>query len=333
MKKKLFKLITVIFLFTFSCFSITDTVAASKYQSLVQKSKAIYKKNNYQYQPYLQNYKPFGDYLNFSQKKFQLSRMKMDKNNIPMVKYYDSYEYNPVTIAQIALSEHGKYLKTKKQAHLNRFLQLADGLIRLQSSDGALRYNFRYTITHLRKTYQPGWVSSMAQGQALSVYARAYQLTKNVKYLNAGKSAFKFLMKPKSQGGIRTNLRNLGPSYKKYTFFEEYVTTPDNYTLNGYMFTLLGIYDWFNIRLNKDYGQKEANKMFKMGIESLLVVLPKYDLGGFTSYDLSHITYKQKPHVVPLYHSVHIYQLYALYTITKDKRILNYYKKWSSYVS
>lgn len=291
-----------------------------------------YKKNGYKYEPYLATYKPFGDYFNASKRNFQTERLTKDKNGIVMVKYGDQYQYNPVTIAQFALTSYGKYIKTSNVTDKNEFLKYADALIGLQGKDGALRYNFEYRKPYLHTKYKKGWVSAMAQGQALSVYARAYHITGNTKYLNAGKMAFKFLNTPKSKGGTLTTLADISKNYKDYIFYEEYISTPNNYTLNGYMFTLIGLYDWSQVKTKADYGQKEADKMFKKGIASLVILLPKYDIGGFTSYDLSGITMKQRPHVLEAYHAVHIYQLYGLYTITGNPILLNYHKLWASYV-
>jgi heparosan-N-sulfate-glucuronate 5-epimerase len=317
-----------------SIFTFTEQSegSSSKYSSIVNQAKKTYKAKGYDYTKYIQNYHPQGDYLKFSQKIYQMERIKFDEQGVPMVFYYNKYEYNPVTTAQMALTEYGKYVTTKSEESYRKFIQLADTLVTAQGTDGALRYNFAYEAKHLRTKYSPGWVSAMAQGQALSVYSRAYYLTKDEKYLNAGKAAFKFLMIPKSRGGVLTNLQTLGKQYKPYFFFEEYVTKIDNYTLNGFMFTLLGIYDWSKISTVNDYGQKEAGRMFKEGLKSLLVVLPMYDIGGFTAYDLSHITMKQQPHVVAGYHSIHIYQLHALYTITKEQKLRYYAQKWASYV-
>ncbi|MFC7373078.1 D-glucuronyl C5-epimerase family protein [Fictibacillus iocasae] len=82
-----------------------------------------------------------------------------------------------------------------------------------------------------------------------------------------------------------------------------------------------------------DYGQKTAQYYLQQkGLVALKKILPKYDIGGFTSYDLSHLTMKQQPHVVPMYHAIHIFQMHALYTISNDKTYLTYYRRWAGYV-
>src|SRR5690606_23362682 len=102
-----------------------------------------------------------------------------------------------------------------------------------------------------------------------------------------------------------------------YIFFLEYQTEPDVYTLNGFMFTLLGLYDWTTLT-----NSKLARSLFEEGIRTLEKILPYYDLGTITSYDLSYITHVRpdfvvpiEPHVVPRYHAVHISQLQALNSV------------------
>jgi D-glucuronyl C5-epimerase C-terminus len=81
------------------------------------------------------------------------------------------------------------------------------------------------------------------------------------------------------------------------------------------MYALLGVYDWSKLVTDTDVGQKEAARMFGLGMKTLVEVLPKYDVGRFSSYDLSGKTMKQKNHIVHMYHGVHLYQLYALHSI------------------
>src|SRR5690606_31275466 len=130
---------------------------------------------------------------------------------------------------------------------------------------------------------------------SLSVFSRAYLITNEQKYLQAGNKALKFLNVPKESGGPRTTLADLHPSLKGRLFYMEYPTDPTVYTLNGFMFTLIGLYDWW-----KTTGNSDARFQFYDGMETLLKILPYYDLGTFTSYDLSYITQNRPPWLVPL---------------------------------
>ncbi|MDU6878641.1 MAG: cell wall-binding repeat-containing protein [Clostridium botulinum] len=68
-------------------------------------------------------------------------------------------------------------------------------------------------------------------------------------------------------------------------------------------------------------------------MKSLKQILKYYDIGGFTCYDLGYITKnREKPHIAVNYHGVHIYLLNALYSITNDRVLYDYYKLWKAYV-
>jgi len=265
-------------------------------------------------------YDSFGPYLNYHLTKDYSARPKVRfVGGLPEVRYGDAYYRNPVTMSQFALMQHGA-------GEHEQFLATADALLEMQDLDGAFRYQFPWTYYLSGETYAPGWVSGMAQGQALSVFARAYHLTGDKRYLTAGNLAFDFMLIPTTDGGVMTTLADLDQSLSGYIWFEEYVSSPANYTLNGYMFALLGLYDW-------SHYNPVAGDYFGKGIESLVNMLPYYDIGGMTCYDLGHITFGDKdPHVNTKYHGVHIKLLHALHSITGNRWLQHFEHLWQSYI-
>jgi hypothetical protein len=338
-------IIGVITLFTVWCISSHISVFKTQevwpdfslkpnYENLVEQSILKYNQQGQDYKGYLSAYKPFGDYLNYgTQANIRKRRndVKFDADGLPLIKYKQDYYYNPVAIAQYALSMHGKYLRGENT--LEVFNAAVIRLLAMQDKVGAFRYPFAFRYYLTGEVYQPGWVSGMAQGQALSVLARAYHLTKDRRYLKAGNAALQFLLTPVENGGVMSTLEYLHPSLKDYITFEEYIAKPSSYTLNGFMFTLLGLYDWWQINPKEIVGShKVAKQYFYRGIDTLKHTLPYYDLGGFTAYDLGHIIYNRKPRIGINYHNVHIYLLHALNSITGDLWF-NYFKRiWISYV-
>ncbi|PRR77170.1 N-acetylmuramoyl-L-alanine amidase LytC precursor [Clostridium liquoris] len=335
--KKYNKILILIILFQFIFVSTVEVKAAytsnGEYEYLVQDAIDRFPNEARDYNLFLADYDSFGDYLNYGTNKdlfFNSSNIIFDNEGLPKVLYGDNYYYNPVTLAQYGLSLYGEFLKGKNTK--DELIKAADTLISLQGSNGAFLYNFPWKYYLNDKPYKPGWVSGMAQGQGLSLLSRVYKLTGDVKYIEAGKKALKFLITPVSKGGVMENLSYLDSSLKDYIIFEEYISETPAYTLNGFMFTLLGLYDWSNIDID-DSSKYISKNYFNKGIETLKVILPYYDLGGFTAYDLSYIVNKdEKPHIGVNYHGVHIYLLRALYSITGDKSLYNYYRLWKSYV-
>lgn len=277
------------------------------------------------------DYKSDGDYLNYGKTKHyrEASRQTFDARGVPMIKYGKEFQYNPVTISQFILAEYGRSLQGGEE---KKMMAAVNQLLKLQDAEGAFRYYFPYRHYTAVGLYKPGWVSGMAQGVALSALARVYKKTKDPKYLDYGNRAVSFLTVPKDQGGPFVSMADLDKSLKDYVFFEEYLTTPNVYTLNGYMFTLLGLYDWADIT-----GSEQAKKLFNDGMKTLEKILPYYDIGSFSAYDLSYITHKRpsylqelKPHGVVRYHAVHITQLAALTSITNNETIKKFLEKWQN---
>ena len=313
---------------------VTNNKVHAKYnnQDLVIDAISRFPKEARDFNLFLADYEPCGDYLNYGNNKeilFNFKELKFDNEGMPKVKYGEVYYYNPVTLAQYSLSVYGEYLKGENTKE--NFLKIADKLLTLQDSRGGFLYNFQWRYYLNNYDYKPGWVSAMAQGQALSVLARAYEITGNKKYLEAGNKALNFLITPISKGGVMANLGSLSSSLKNNIIFEEYISHVPTYTLNGFMFSLLGLYDWANV---DDSNKKNtAEKYFNEGIKSLTQILKYYDIGGFTCYDLGYITKnREKPHIAVNYHGVHIYLLNSLYSITNDRILYDYYKLWKAYV-
>jgi hypothetical protein len=96
------------------------------------------------------------------------------------------------------------------------------------------------------------------------------------------------------------------------------------------MFTLLGLNDWSQAAPSVD--QARAAKAFSAGVASLRYVLPYFDVGGFSAYDLSHLIAGGAPNLQPEYHTIHEFLLHALTSITGDERLGCFEQLWLSEV-
>lgn len=77
-----------------------------------------------------------------------------------------------------------------------------------------------------------------------------------------------------------------------------------------------------NFIQNEDQGQKTAAKLFSSGLRSLRAMLPLFDTGTGTVYDLRHLTLSNGGQAGPNrarwdYHSTHINQLLTLISILR----------------
>jgi heparosan-N-sulfate-glucuronate 5-epimerase len=88
----------------------------------------------------------------------------------------------------------------------------------------------------LNRGARSGWGSALAQGQALSILERLYRLAHKASYLKGIVRALKQLRTPVAKGGLSRRLEG-------GIYFEEYPTRAVNFSLNGDLQTLLGVYD------------------------------------------------------------------------------------------
>ncbi|MCX6149035.1 MAG: D-glucuronyl C5-epimerase family protein [Ignavibacteriales bacterium] len=250
-------------------------------------------------------------YLDFKSKSIYPG--KFDSHNIPLYKYEESYIYHPIVISQYALGLYERI--TENNGELKKFLTQADWLLNncVRIDQGVYWYlNIQvkeYEIT------QP-WISAMAQGEAISVLTRAFILTQDNKYLDYAKFALVPFYNETSNNGVLSEFNGI-------KIFEEYPSTKPIVVLNGFIFSLFGLYDLALLNIT------DAKELFLQGINSIVNLLPSFDINYWTNYDLC----KNSPNnpASYTYHMIHIEQLKVLYILTGNKIFLEYALKWQTY--
>lgn len=305
-----------------------------KYSDDVQQVSSLYATDGHDWRMYYQSkFVANGDYLNYATSKqfYPLpTGLVWGSDNVPMVPAPDgTYHYSPVTVAQFALYHHSNFLRG---APLHPgFWAAIDRLISLQDETGAFRYDFALG------DLPAGFSSSLAQGQALSLFARAYQIRPEQRFLNAGDAAMEYMVTHISEGGVRDDLTWLNPSLNRYVFFQEWLLTPSTYTLNGFILTILGLYEW--AKFGEGIGRIEASHRmasayFDLCIETIVHLLPYYDIGGFSTYNLQQLAGGSPyPAVHPFYHALHVGLVHSLYSITGRAEIGAIRDQWAAYVN
>lgn len=181
-------------------------------------------------------------------------------------------------------------------------------------------------MRYLNLLFVSGWYSSMGQGQAISVLARAYHHSGGeLKYLRAAVAGLKPFRVPSWQGGV------VATFFNKYHWYEEYPTKPASFVLNGFIYSLLGLYDLMTIAPLQE--AKEAETLYEDGMVSLKSMLLFYDMGSGTSYDLRHYSLGIAPNLARWdYHATHINQLLLLSTIDSDILFQQTAERWKGYM-
>lgn len=171
-----------------------------------------------------------------------------------------------------------------------------------------------------------GWYSAMGQGHAISLLSRAYHHSGgDVRYLNAAVAGMKPFRVPSRQGGVLARFMN------KFEWYEEYPTKPASFVLNGFIYSLLGLYDLnatVPVHLSKD-----AHQLYAQGMQSLKKMLVLFDTGSGSIYDLRHFTLGIAPNIARWdYHATHVNQLLLLATIDSSPLIARTAERWRSYM-
>ncbi|WP_188455302.1 D-glucuronyl C5-epimerase family protein [Virgibacillus oceani] len=265
-----------------------------------------------------------GNYLHYDKNRVENWKVTFTKNGIPKTIYSHGEYFNPSTIAQYGLQHYSLYLKNNDASSKSKFLTTANWFLNHQDSFGGWAYQFDHDFYpgRLNKLRKP-WYSAIGLGMAMSVLSRASNLTGNNIYSNCALKAKKLFQTASTNNGVLAKFEN------KFLFYEECPTNPSSYILNGFMFALIGLYDLF-----KTTGDKKTKWLYDEGITSLKRMLPLYDLGNRTAYDLTHYTTNGGfPNVATWgYHIGHIHLLAALNSIEKDPKINETLIRWKGYL-
>jgi hypothetical protein len=138
------------------------------------------------------------------------------------------------------------------------------------------------------------------------------------KYLQAAERAFATLTKPVSEGGVlfEDNENNL--------WIEEYLVSPPTHILNGFMWALWGVLDFWCARADES-----AKEIFDRGVKTLLHNLRRYDTGYWSLYEQSGTRLKML--ASPFYHRLHIVQLQVMAKLTGDRAFAEVAERWENY--
>lgn len=232
-----------------------------------------------------------------------------DENGIPMHRYNGRDYYHPVVIAQYGVSFLNGYRLTKNPVYLER-VALFIGKLMDESVEynGAIYYPYKYDFPlHNIKdqVMKNPWFSAMAQGQVLSMLVRMYEFTNDPRYLEYAKKTFNSFLNFKKNSKIWVSFID----EDSLLWLEEYPMDEPNYTLNGTIFAVYGVYDFYRIH-------PENSRVKEILMGSLTTIHRSIDKfrhpGGLSYYCLKHKCQ------YPAYHQVHIRELKKLTEISGE---------------
>ncbi len=257
-------------------------------------------------------------YLNFSSKADYPDNFSIE--GIPLYSFRGQpYIEHPIPIAQYALGLYERlYKKQNSDEELrNKFLRMAawfeKNKIDIKGGKSWYIYNEypEYGLTY-------PWISAMAQGEAISVLTRAVLLSKNSRFEELAIESLAPFEYEVKEGGL-INYFNSIPVYEEFT-----TPVKTMAVLNGFIFSLFGVYDLVLLNNNE-----KAKNIFDNGVDSLKKILPYFDVNYWTRYYL--YDYPQKYYSSFTYHILVAEQLKAMYYLTGENQFQVYSEKWFSY--
>jgi heparosan-N-sulfate-glucuronate 5-epimerase len=218
-------------------------------------------------------------------------RGPVDHAGLPLLRVPGGKQVDhPIMLLQKGLGHWDSWLGSERKAsqHWMSFLQIARWAVDSQDSNGGWETWSRLGISGALP------YSAMAQGEAMSVFARAFSATGEDVYLQAARRALAPVLMPIEEGGTSW----LAP---EGLVLEEVPFRVPKTILNGWIFALFGLYD---LTLADD--SRDAREALDDTLSALLARLDVYDAGFWSFYDTSGVL------ASPFYHRLHIAQLKAL---------------------
>ena len=244
-----------------------------------------------------------------------------DPSGIPQLDYHGDIglQYNPIAIAQFGLGNYNLWRRTADPERRKKFFLIADWLAaNLEpNAHGLAVWNHHFNWEY-RDTLKDPWYSALAQGQGISLLVRAHKESGDSRYLDAARQAFASFQRPIDQGGVAFT------DESGDLWFEEYIVSPPTHILNGFIWALWGVYDYF--LATRDHS---AHELFSRGVRTLLHNLDRYDLGFWSLYEQSGT---RLPMVASrFYHQLHIVQLRVMHRLTGEEAFARVADRWENY--
>lgn len=232
----------------------------------------------------------------------------VDEEGIPINVLADGRKVRFVTtVVQKALGHWDEWLLTRGGTDKEEFLKLCRWLLVHQDEHGGWPVWADLGLSLLSP------YSAMIQGECISAFVRAWKLTGDSAFVEGATRAFRLMTKPvESRGPAIIEGQSL--------FLEEAPASPRTSILNGWIFALFGLYDYW--LATKD---QNAYHLFNLSFNTLKHHLHEYDAGYWSYYDV-------RGHLAsPFYHDLHIHQLTALAMINNDGSIVEFRDRWVRY--
>lgn len=231
-----------------------------------------------------------------------------DENGIPVNILANGCKVQfSTTIVQKALGHWDKWLLTRNKSDKEEFMRLCHWLFVRQDERGGWPVSSALGMSVLSP------YSAMTQGECVSAFVRAWKLTNESHFAEGARKALDLLLMPIEKGG--SAIYN-----GKEIFLEETPSAPCSSILNGWIFALFGLYDYWLA-----FKDRTVWELFHKSLNTLKRHLYWYDTGYWSYYDiLGNLA-------STFYLDLHIHQLSALAMVDKDLILIGFRDRWIRY--
>lgn len=223
-------------------------------------------------------------------------------------------QYNPLFVAWWGLHHLERAARDGDARHRDVFEMQLEWLRNhaVMREDGAAvwpcHFDWQEGLAHLRAP----WISAMYQGVVISALVRGFRLSGDAALLELARVATRVFAQDVTNGGVRT--REAG-----YTLYEEYPAVPLPRVLDGFLFSLIGLYD-----LYAETGDESVRQLFVDGVQGLVHQLGWWSYRGKWSWYGSH-GYLCPPH----YHVLNCALLSILHRLSGESVLGAVADAWS----
>ncbi len=193
---------------------------------------------------------------------------------------------NPTTLVQYALAHWNQYLISGNQHHRDIFLLQAHWLVAYVVCIGEDACGWPVPLAQPEIPTRHLALSAVVQGCALSVLIRAYHLTQDAMFMKVAHGVIPTFERDILDGGISTPLGEVG------VFFEEVAVYPAIHTLSGFIFAIIGLYDY-----EVCTHDHSMSILIQRSLTTLHRYIDEFDSGYWTYSDLLHQSLTSPSHL------------------------------------
>jgi hypothetical protein len=262
---------------------------------------------DYDFNITLLNYKEL-PYSGYSLKGINDTTFPSDSNGIALFEWNGKYYYHPGVLCKKASELAAAFYDSSDSLHLNVLLKYVHHLMSQSVEvDGAAYFPipFDYNVNQQEDgLLLAPWFSGMTQGVGLSAMIRTFLITGDSTYLDFSHKVFRTFQRLRGESEPWIAFTDSAGCY----WIEEYPVWPPSMTLNGFIWAIYGVYEYFFFT-----GSKEAQEILVASLRSVRNYIPVFRRPGNPSfYGL------RFGHYAPGYHMLHIDQLRFLEKMTDD---------------